>query len=88
MPKLILIYIPIAHHHQKAQNTNNMINIVQIHSKITILRVPPLPSSYVPPSVTTRLLGSGDTALQLYHRGTAKVLCLRGARNKATAWKP
>ena len=38
-----------------------------IHSQITILKVPPLPSNYVsyvvPPRVTMRLLGSGSTVL-------------------------
>ena len=41
-------------------------NQFSIHSKITILRVPLLPSTcVVPPGVAMQLLGSGDTALQL-----------------------
>ena len=46
----------------------------QLHRKITIFRVPLLPSSYeVPPSVTTRLLDSGGRSNS--HIGTVNVLC-------------
>ena len=64
--------------------TNVKMTQLCVQSKITILRVPPLPMpSGFPPSVPTQLLGSGGTALQLswnYHTATEVVTC-----NKATA---